>query len=93
MISLASVHKARIDLRYRQEIFTHLLAWLIIGLLIHAITFQPVMPARIKAGATLVALADMVPAQIAYSRLLGNVDAQRRIPLSVGLRPQFSHRR
>lgn len=78
-------------LRHAQARDVSLLALLIVALLIGAFTFQLPMPSmRARSGAALVALMDMVPPQLASSRLLGSVDTWQRITLSLGLRPRNS---
>jgi subtilase family serine protease len=76
-------------LRHAQTRDVSLLALLIVALLIGAFTFQlPMSSTRARSGAALVALMDMLPPQLASSRLLGSVDTQQRIALSLGLRPR-----
>ncbi len=65
------------------------LALLIVTLSISVFAFQHAMfSARARSGAALVALTDMIPPQLASSRLQGSVNRQQRIALSFGLRPQ-----
>ncbi|MDQ2885048.1 MAG: S53 family peptidase [Chloroflexota bacterium] len=62
---------------------------LIVALLMGAFTFQlPMSSTRARSSAALVALMDMIPPQLASSRLLGSVDTRQRIALSLGLRPR-----
>jgi len=61
---------------------------LIVALLIGMLASQSTPSTQTRSSDALVALADMIPPQLAYSRLQGNVDARRHIALSIGLRPQ-----
>ena len=74
--------------RLREQGISSSLVLLIIALLVGMLAPQPTPSTQTRSSDALVALADMIPPQLAYSRLQGNVDARRHIALSIGLRPQ-----
>ncbi len=87
MASSSSIHDTR--LRRVQTRNASSLTLLLVALLIGTFTFQlPTSSARARSGAALVALTDMIPPQLASSRVLGSADTQQRIALSLALRPQ-----